>query len=62
MRRGDFWIRIGSICVIVSVALYISVTVLGASLRPGYSHVRDSVSELVEIGAANKALLDTGRT
>lgn len=59
MRTDGFWIRFGAISAVASVALYASVTVLGASLRPDYSHIRDSVSELIEIGAPNKVLLDT---
>ena len=41
------------------VVIYITTAVVGAALRPGYSHIRDSVSELIEVGAPNKALLDT---
>jgi hypothetical protein len=59
MSREDQWIRISALSAIALVVLYITVTIVGASLRPGYSHVRDSVSELIEVGAPNKALLDT---
>jgi len=33
--------------------------VLGGLLRPGYSHVSQAVSELLEVGAPNKAALNT---
>jgi hypothetical protein len=38
--------------------LYIVMTILGGALRPGYSHVSDTVSELFSPGAPNKSLLD----
>lgn len=36
---------------------YIAMYILGASLRPGYGHISDSVSELLTPGAPNKPLL-----
>jgi hypothetical protein len=36
---------------------YIIMTVLGGALRPGYSHISDTVSELLSPGAPNKSLL-----
>jgi hypothetical protein len=59
MIRNDRWIRFGGASGIALVVIYITATVVGAALRPGYSHIRDSVSELIEVGAPNKALLDT---
>ena len=37
---------------------YLFLYILGGVLRPGYSHVADSVSELLSPGAPNKKLLD----
>ena len=59
MALNDRWIRLGGACGIALVVIYITTTVVGAALRPGYSHIRDSVSELIEVGAPNKAPLDT---
>jgi len=36
----------------------LTATIVGAALRPGYSHIADSISELTEAGAPNKMLLD----
>jgi len=38
-------------------AMYIFLYILGGALRPGYSHISDSVSELLSPGAPNKTLL-----
>ncbi|MCP4424452.1 MAG: DUF998 domain-containing protein [Chloroflexi bacterium] len=38
--------------------LFVSMTILGGAMRPGYSHVADTVSELFSPGSPNKALLD----
>ena len=37
---------------------YIFLYILGGALRPGYSHISESVSELLSPGAPNKKLLD----
>jgi hypothetical protein len=37
--------------------VYIFMTILGGALRPGYSHISDTVSELLSPGAPNKPLL-----
>ena len=37
--------------------IYIVMTILGGALRPGYSHLADTVSELLSPGAPNKPLL-----
>ena len=37
--------------------IYILMTILGGALRPGYSHIADTVSELLSPGAPNKPLL-----
>jgi hypothetical protein len=36
---------------------YVIMTILGGALRPGYSHISDTVSELLSPGAPNKSLL-----
>jgi len=38
--------------------VYVLAVVLGGLLRPGYSHVSQAVSELIEVGAPNKGILD----
>ena len=38
--------------------VYIFMYIIGGALRPGYSHISDSVSELLSPGAPNKQLLD----
>ncbi len=41
---------------------YILMYLLGGALRPGYSHIADSVSELLSPGAPNKPLLSAIQT
>lgn len=45
-------------CGIFAPLLFIFVAVLGGALRPGYSHISDTVSELFSPGSPNKPLLD----
>lgn len=47
------------LCGLLSPLVYILMTIIGAELRPGYSHIYHAVSELLESGAPNKLLLDT---
>ena len=47
------------VCGMLVPAMYIFLYVLGGALRPGYSHISDSVSELLSPGAPNKPLLTT---
>lgn len=54
--------KIFSLCGLVSPVLFVFTTILGGALRPGYSHVADTVSELFSPGAPNKLLLDTLHT
>jgi hypothetical protein len=44
-------------CGMLFPAVYIIMTILGGALRPGYSHISDTVSELLSPGAPNKPLL-----
>jgi hypothetical protein len=46
----------------VSPVLFAFVVVLGGALRPGYSHLSDTISELFSPGSPNKLLLDTLHT
>jgi len=50
--------RILSICGALAPILYVMTVALGGAIRPGYSHIAQAVSELIETGAPNKALLD----
>lgn len=43
---------------IVSPLLYVITTIVGGALRPGYSHTKDTVSELFSPGSPNKQLLN----
>jgi len=45
-------------CGIVSAVLLTAAYVVGDLLRPGFSSMRQAISELIESGAPNKALLD----
>jgi hypothetical protein len=45
------------VCGMLFPVVYIIMTVLGGALRPGYSHLSDTVSELLSPGAPNKSLL-----
>lgn len=44
---------------ILGPLIYVAASIIGDALRPDYDFVRDSVSELIETGAPNKALLDS---
>ena len=46
------------LCGMLVPFLYIFMYIIGGTLRPGYSHISDSVSELLAPGAPNKPLLD----
>ena len=48
-----------AICGIIAPILYLSLAIIGGLLRPGYSHITHSVSELLVVGAPNKPLMDT---
>jgi len=49
--------RIFFVCGMLFPIVYIIMTILGGALRPGYSHIADTVSELLSPGAPNKSLL-----
>ncbi|PWE18244.1 hypothetical protein DDZ18_01145 [Marinicauda salina] len=50
--------RILALCGVLSAACFIAADALGIALRPDYSPVSQAISELLERGAPNKALLD----
>jgi hypothetical membrane protein len=43
---------------ILAPLAYVLTVVVGGILRPGYSHIAQYISELIEAGAPNKAILD----
>jgi len=45
-------------CGIAAPVLYILTAIIGAALRPDYSHIVNAISELLSNGAPNKAILD----
>lgn len=51
-----------SLCGMAAPILFIFTAILGGALRPGYSHIADTVSELFSPGSPNKPLLDTLHT
>jgi hypothetical protein len=54
--------RFLSLCGLIAPLLFVFMTILGAAIRPGYSHLADTVSELFSPGSPNKPLLDTLHT
>ena len=48
-----------AVCGIIAPILYLLTAIIGGALRPGYSHITHSVSELLVVGAPNKPLLVT---
>lgn len=51
--------RFLSLCGVIAPLVFVFMTFLGGALRPGYSHISDTVSELFSPGSPNKFLLDT---
>jgi hypothetical protein len=50
--------KILSLFGMISPALFVFMTILGGALRPRYSHISDTISELFSPGSPNKLLLD----
>jgi Protein of unknown function (DUF998) len=46
------------LCGMVAPVWFVFMTILGGAMRPGYSHITDTVSELFAPGSPNKPLLD----
>jgi hypothetical membrane protein len=51
-----------SLCGMIAPILFIITVILGAAMRPGYSHLADTISELFSPGSPNKLLLDSLHT
>jgi hypothetical membrane protein len=50
--------RFLAVCGIAAPIIHLLAIVIGGFLSPGYSHITQAVSELFEVGAPNKQLLD----
>ena len=50
--------RLLFICGMVAPWWFVFMTILGGAIRPGYSHITDTVSELFAPGSPNKPVLD----
>jgi len=48
-----------AVCGIISPLLYLIMVIIGGALIPGYSHITETVSELLVAGAPNRSLLAT---
>jgi hypothetical membrane protein len=55
-------LRFFFLCGMIAPVLFVVTAILGGALRPGYSHIRDTMSELFSPGSPNKALLDAFHT
>ena len=51
--------RAFAICGIIAPILYLLMVIIGGALSPGYSHISETVSELLVSGSPNKPLLNT---
>lgn len=51
-----------ALCGMIAPILFMVMTILGGALRPGYSHLADTISELFSPGSPNKLSLDTLHT
>ena len=56
MKNPD---RAFAICGIIAPILYLLMVIIGGALRPGFSHIAETVSELLIAGAPNRPLLVT---
>ena len=50
--------RLLFICGMVAPWWFVFITILGGAIRPGYSHITDTISELFAPGSPNKSFLD----
>ena len=50
--------RLLFICGMVAPWWFVFTTILGGAIRPGYSHITDTISELFATGSPNKSFLD----
>jgi hypothetical protein len=51
--------RILVMCGVIAPLLFVFMTILGGAIRPGYSHIANTVSELLSPGSPNRFLLST---
>jgi hypothetical protein len=51
--------RVLPFCGVIAPLVFIFMTILGGAMRPGYSHIADTVSELMSPGSPNRLLLST---
>ena len=49
--------RVLAMCGVIAPLLFILMAILGGAMRPGYSHISDTVSELLSPGSPNRLLL-----
>jgi hypothetical protein len=49
--------RIFTYCGVIAPLVFVFMAILGAGMRPGYSHMADTVSELLSPGSPNRLLL-----
>ena len=54
--------RFLAMCGMIAPLFFVFITILGGAMRPGYSHLSDTISELFSPGSPNKLLLDTLHT
>ncbi len=54
--------RILALCGLIAPLLFVFTAILGGALRPGYSHISDTVSELFSPGSPNRLLLSALHT
>jgi hypothetical membrane protein len=54
--------RFLSLCGLIAPILFIFTTILGGAIRPGYSHISNTISELFSPGSPNRVLLSTLHT
>jgi hypothetical membrane protein len=54
--------RFLAMCGMIAPVFFVFIAILGGAMRPGYSHLSDTISELFSPGSPNKRLLDTLHT
>ncbi len=54
--------RLFALCGVIAPVFFVFIVILGGAMRPGYSHLSDTISELFSPGSPNKLLLDTLHT
>jgi hypothetical protein len=54
--------RVLPLCGLIAPSLLVFTVILGGAMRPGYSHISDTVSELFSPGSPNRFLLTTLHT